>query len=110
MLGAIGLGGLSRASPNPTTTYSSPSQLVGDDDTYYDEEERTLKWRVSPKHFIVEDDNAGIHLIKNVLGGNRRELFNGVMTVQPPLSRQVRDDITVHVVFFGVNPENAFAN
>ena len=29
------------------------------------------------------------------------------MTIQPPLSRNVRDDVTVHVVFFGVDAEEA---
>ncbi|KAK0812985.1 hypothetical protein LTR91_012544 [Friedmanniomyces endolithicus] len=74
-----------------------------DEDVYFDEEERCLRWRVSPKHFIVEDAHCGVHLIKNALGGKRRDLFTGIMSVQPPLSRRVRDDITVHVVFFGVD-------
>jgi len=111
ILGAIGLGGgNTRALPSPVPTYSSASQLAGDDDTYYDEDEEALKWRVSPKHFVVEDDNCGIHLIKNALGGNRRELFNGIMTVTPPLSRNVRDDITVQVIFFGVDTQGMIKN
>lgn len=72
-----------------------------DDETYYDPNERSMKWRVSPKHFVVEDDHAGTHLVKNALGGSRRNLFCGIMGVQPPLSRNVRDDITVQVLFFG---------
>jgi pyruvate dehydrogenase phosphatase len=78
-----------------------------DPDTYYDENEKCLKWRVSPKHFVVEDEHVGVHLIKNALGGNRRRLFEAVMTIQPPLSRNVRDDITVHVIFFGVDAGDA---
>ncbi|KAL1586338.1 hypothetical protein WHR41_05412 [Cladosporium halotolerans] len=78
-----------------------------DDETYYDAEEKCLKWRVSPKHFVVEDEHAGVHLIKNALGGSRRRLFEAVMTIQPPLSRNVRDDITVHVIFFGVEAGDA---
>ncbi|KAK5107500.1 hypothetical protein LTR62_001072 [Meristemomyces frigidus] len=82
--------------------FANVSDLDGEDeDVYYDKDEQTLKWRVSPKHFIVEDENCGIHMIKNALGGRRRDLFTGVMSVQPPLSRNVRDDITVHVIFFG---------
>ncbi|KAK4503993.1 hypothetical protein PRZ48_004908 [Zasmidium cellare] len=84
-----------------TPTYSNPAEITGEDDTYYDEEERCRKWKVDPKHFVVEDGNCGVHMIKNALGGKRRDLFTGVMSVQPPLSRNVRDDITVHVVFFG---------
>lgn len=77
------------------------------DDTYYDAEEKCLKWRVSPKHFVVEDEHVGVHLIKNALGGSRRRLFEAVMSIQPPLSRNVRDDITVHVIFFGVDAGDA---
>jgi pyruvate dehydrogenase phosphatase len=29
------------------------------------------------------------------------------MSIQPPLSRNVRDDITVHVIFFGVDASEA---
>ena len=87
--------------PNQTS-FSSTQDVTQDDDTYYDENERCMKWRVSPKHFVVEDEHCGVHLIKNALGGKRRNLFCGVMSIQPPLSRNVRDDITVHVIFFGV--------
>jgi pyruvate dehydrogenase phosphatase len=44
-----------------------------------------------------------VHLIKNAFGGSRRSLFESVMTIQPPLSRNVRDDVTVTVIFFGVD-------
>lgn len=87
-------------------TFSSAADVSGEnDDVYYDENERCLRWEVSPKHFVVEDDgNCGAHLIKNALGGKRRDLFTGIMTIQPPYSRNVRDDITVHVIFFGMDP------
>ena len=81
-----------------------------DEETYYDESERTMKWRVSPKHFLVEDEHCGVHLIKNALGGKRRNLFRGVMSIQPPLSRNVRDDISVHVIFFGVDAREVLKN
>lgn len=87
--------------PVPTPTYTSAADLASDDDTYFDEDEGCLKWRVAPKHFVNEDENCGIHLVKNALGGKRRDLFTGVMSVQTPLARHVRDDITVHVIFFG---------
>jgi pyruvate dehydrogenase phosphatase len=91
------------------TEYMTPSDNTPDkdDDTYYDADEKCLKWRVSPKHFVVEDEHAGVHLIKNALGGSRRRLFEAVMSIQPPLSRNVRDDITVHVIFFGVDTGEA---
>ena len=78
-----------------------------DDETYWDANEKAMKWKVSPKHFVVEDDHAGVHLIKNALGGRRRSLYCGIMSIQPPLSRNVRDDITVQVIFFGVDGSKA---
>ena len=99
-----------------------------DDDTYFDETEKCMKWRVSPKHFVVEDEHCGVHLsmscndffcvdrhanyvaVKNALGGKRRNLFCGVMSIQPPYSRDVRDDITVHVLFFGVDTQPEITN
>lgn len=86
-------------------SFSSAADLA-DDDTYYDENEKCMQWRVKPKHFVVEDDNCGVHLVKNALGGKRRDLFTGIMSVQPPLARNVRDDISVHVVFFGIDTES----
>lgn len=82
-------------------TFSSTADLEAGDDTWWDEEERCLKWKTSPKYFVNEDDHAAVHLVKNALGGKRRDLFTGVMSIQPPYSRNVRDDITVHVIFFG---------
>lgn len=114
LLASIGIGrneAPARLPSNASTpTFSSMADLSGDDDTYFDESEKCLKWRVSPKHFVNEDQNAGIHLVKNALGGNRRDLFCGVMSVQPPLSRSVRDDITVHVIFFGVDTQDLANN
>ena len=55
------------------------------------EEEGCIQWHVSPKHFTVEDEHCGIHMIRNALGGRRKDLLTGVMTVQPPYSRKVRD-------------------
>jgi pyruvate dehydrogenase phosphatase len=93
-----------RSGRDAALSYDTP----GDDDTYYDENEKCLKWRVTPKHFVVEDDHAGIHLVKNALGGSRRNLFCGLLGVQPPLSRNVRDDITVQVLFFGQDVKQDF--
>ncbi|GJC89017.1 protein phosphatase 2C [Colletotrichum liriopes] len=58
-------------------------------------------WYATPEHFVVEDlDNAAVHLIKNALGGKRRTLFTGAALAYPPLARNVRDDVTVQVIFF----------
>ena len=59
------------------------------------------EWKTTPEDFVFEDENAATHLIKNVFGGGNRELFRAVMSVGPPQSRYLRDDVTVWVVFFG---------
>lgn len=59
-------------------------------------------WTVTPKDFAIEDlDNAAVCLVRNALGGNRRGLFRFAMTSVSPTSRNVRDDMTVQVIFFG---------
>lgn len=54
-------------------------------------------WQVKSEYIAAEDENAAI---RNAFGGNRRELFTGVMSALPPLSRKVWDDVAVQVVFF----------
>jgi pyruvate dehydrogenase phosphatase len=50
----------------------------------------------------VYDDNVTVHLVRNSLGGNHHELIAGRLSFSPPLSRRLRDDLTVQVVFFYV--------
>lgn len=58
-------------------------------------------WNATEDYFAIEDmDNAAVCLVKNAFGGNRRDLFRGVMTEVSPRSRYVRDDVTVQVIFF----------
>ncbi|PHH89922.1 hypothetical protein CDD83_4929 [Cordyceps sp. RAO-2017] len=65
-------------------------------------------WKATPESFAIEDlDNAAVCLVKNALGGRRRTMFCGAMTAYAPLSRYVRDDITVQVIFFRNPPDGA---
>lgn len=73
---------LNRRNPNPDMAYTNSQ--AGDE-----------------KHFVVIDDNAATHLTRNALGGSNEDMLCGLLTVQPPYSRHVRDDITVNVIFFG---------
>ncbi|KAM0433382.1 hypothetical protein ACHAPT_004259 [Fusarium lateritium] len=58
-------------------------------------------WWATPEHFVIEDlDSAAVCLVKNALGGSRRGLFLGALTTYSPMSRSVRDDMTVQVIFF----------
>ncbi|KAI1281237.1 phosphatase 2C-like domain-containing protein [Xylaria sp. FL0933] len=47
------------------------------------------------------DDNAAVHLMRNGLGGADEEMVRGALAFRYPNSRDIRDDITVQVVFFG---------
>lgn len=58
-------------------------------------------WQATPEHFAIEDlDSAAVCLVKNALGGSRRGIFLGALTTYSPMSRNVRDDMTVQVIFF----------
>ena len=48
----------------------------------------------------VQDGNAAVHLVRNGLGGADDETVRGALTFRYPNSRDIRDDITVQVVFF----------
>ena len=43
-------------------TFTSVKDITEDEDVYFDDDEGITKWRVKPKHFVVEDENCGIHL------------------------------------------------
>lgn len=48
----------------------------------------------------VQDDNVAVHLMRNALGGAHHDLISGLLAFKPPFARNVRDDMTVQVVFF----------
>lgn len=51
--------------------------------------------------YVFEDGNIGTHLIRNALGGAKREQVSALLSIPAPLSRRYRDDITVTVVLLG---------
>ncbi|KAF2259808.1 protein serine/threonine phosphatase 2C [Lojkania enalia] len=64
------------------------------------EKGRHPRWRAEPNYFAIEDENAAVCLIRNALGGTRRQLFHGLMVTASPFRRSIFDDTTVLVVFF----------
>ena len=42
------------------------------------------------RHFVVADENAATHLVRNALGGGNEDMLCGLLTPMPPLSRRVR--------------------
>lgn len=61
---------------------------------------KEVTWKAAPEYFAIEDDNAAVCLAKNAMGGTRRGLFLGLLTLPGPMSRYAVDDTTVMVVFF----------
>lgn len=58
-------------------------------------------YKATPEYFAMEDmDNAAVCLLKNALGGTRRSIVQGLATTMTPSNRNVRDDITIQVMFF----------
>ncbi|CZT08644.1 probable protein phosphatase 2C/pyruvate dehydrogenase (lipoamide) phosphatase [Rhynchosporium agropyri] len=59
-----------------------------------------VPWKFVEERTTTQDDNVAVHLMRNTLGGNHHELVAGRLAVSAPLSRKLRDDITIQVVFF----------
>ncbi|KAL6715677.1 [Pyruvate dehydrogenase [acetyl-transferring]]-phosphatase 1, mitochondrial [Lecanora helva] len=53
---------------------------------------------VDAKHFVVVDDNAATHLVRNSLGGGDEDRLCGMLTPTPPFARNVR--CVVHLEIF----------
>ncbi|SPN98518.1 related to Type 2C Protein Phosphatase [Cephalotrichum gorgonifer] len=70
---------------------------------------RLEQWGISPDEkgrFVVRDENAATHLVRNALGGKNAEQVSALLTLPSPFSRRYRDDLTVQVIFFGNGPKN----
>lgn len=67
-----------------------------------------LGWKQQCKYeerkATFRDDNAAVHLMRNGLGGADEEMIRGALAFRYPNSRDIRDDITIQVVFFGSGP------
>ena len=87
-----------RSSSKEQTAASEKGEAEAENKPY--DKHEPVAWRVKPEFMTTEDANAATNLIRNTLGGNRRDLFTGVMSTKPTISRYARDDVTVQVVFF----------
>ncbi|KAI0377841.1 protein serine/threonine phosphatase 2C [Hypomontagnella monticulosa] len=61
---------------------------------------RKQQCKYEEKKITLQDDNAAVHLVRNALGGADEQMVKGALTFRYPNSRDIRDDITVQVVFF----------
>lgn len=87
------------AAQHPDASYPSP--MAEDPGLTYDPATGAqVDWKATPEYFAIEDENAAVCLARNAMGGSRRSLFMGVLSVPPPMGRYAVDDTTVMVVFF----------
>ncbi|KAI1801885.1 protein serine/threonine phosphatase 2C [Daldinia bambusicola] len=61
---------------------------------------RKQQCRFEEEKLTLQDNNAAVHLVRNGLGGGDEKMVQGALTFRYPNSRDIRDDITVQVVFF----------
>ncbi|KAH7086533.1 phosphatase 2C-like domain-containing protein [Paraphoma chrysanthemicola] len=61
---------------------------------------KEVDWKATPEYFAIEDENAAVCLARNAMGGTRRGLFTGILSVPGPQGRNAVDDTTIMVVFF----------
>ncbi|KAI0895260.1 putative pyruvate dehydrogenase [Annulohypoxylon nitens] len=59
-----------------------------------------VSWTYTDERRTVQDDNVAVHLVRNALGGNHHELVVGRLAHMSMVHQDLRDDITVQVVFF----------
>ncbi|ORY06327.1 protein serine/threonine phosphatase 2C [Basidiobolus meristosporus CBS 931.73] len=71
--------------------------LVG---TYLQQKSDSLPNNPNTDRWAYVDDNAATHLIRNALGGSSRKELSKMLSAEAPYSRNLRDDITVTVIFF----------
>lgn len=82
-------------------TYPFPDRLQADPGLNYSVDEgRELDWKATPEYFTIEDDNAAVCLARNAMGGSRKGLFLGLVSIGAPFCRSAVDDTTIMVVFF----------
>ncbi|KAL8279307.1 hypothetical protein RQP46_008344 [Phenoliferia psychrophenolica] len=88
----------SRASVLAHVSPSSPTAGLGPSHTHAPRQEPV---RGEGDIYVFEDSNLSTHLIRNALGGAKREQVSALLSIPSPLSRRYRDDITVTVILLG---------
>ncbi|KAK3372611.1 phosphatase 2C-like domain-containing protein [Podospora didyma] len=64
---------------------------------------RPEQWGVDleARQFVLEDNNAAVHLAKNAMGANDADLAGSLLMLPEKQARRFRDDLTITVIFFG---------
>ncbi|POY76164.1 hypothetical protein BMF94_0887 [Rhodotorula taiwanensis] len=77
---------------------SDPTAVMGPHASHQPRQEPT---RGEGETFTFEDGNLSTHLIRNALGGAKRDQVSVLLSIPAPLSRRYRDDITCTVMLLG---------
>ncbi|KAG0665363.1 hypothetical protein C6P46_006810 [Rhodotorula mucilaginosa] len=77
---------------------SDPTAVSGPHASHQPRQEPT---RGEGESFTFEDGNLSTHLIRNALGGAKRDQVSVLLSIPAPLSRRYRDDITCTVILLG---------
>ncbi|CAD0107979.1 unnamed protein product [Aureobasidium uvarum] len=83
-------------SGKPITSGSQPTYAAFD----FSKFEKGVNEKFEEERATTEDENVAVHLMRNALGGNHEELIAGRLAASAPISRELRDDVTVQVAFF----------
>ena len=79
---------------NPPNLAAAPTPLPNHGTNIHKSSDRTIAYSETPsaneKHFVVKDENAATHLARNALGGGDEDRLCGMLTPQPPYSRNIR--------------------
>lgn len=82
--------------PNPPNLAAAPSPLPNQRANIHGRPDRIIAYSDLPsaneKYFVVKDQNAATHLVRNALGGDDEDRLCGMLTPHPPQSRNVRYD------------------
>lgn len=71
---------------------SDPTAVVGPHASHQPRQEPT---RGEGDTFTFEDGNLSTHLIRNALGGAKRDQVSVLLSIPAPLSRRYRDDVSL---------------
>ena len=71
--------------PSLLTPRKIPSKITYDPKRTYDADNSA-----NEKYFVVKDENAATHLVRNALGGGDEDMLCGMLTASAPIARDMR--------------------
>lgn len=100
---------MTRPAPPPDLAKGTPEILAPSDLSKKSKpvpgKKYTEQAKITEKDYVNVDENVATHLVRNAFGGANEDRLLGLVTAEPPLSRELRDDTTVIVQLFGHDPD-----